>query len=66
MSEFRAIAIRRYVDSDNQITIFVELIRVSGRRLRVRYFFGPAIEEARSSAENLARETGLRIDEEED
>jgi len=64
LNEFRAIALRRYVDSDNQITFFVELIRLSGRRLGVRCFFGSAYTEALDAARNLARVTGLQIEEE--
>jgi hypothetical protein len=62
LSEFRAIAVRRSVNSDQHVTVFVELIRLSGSRLTISYFNESALAEARILARDLARATGLRIE----
>ena len=63
LGDFTAVAVRRYQDSDGQVTVYVELVRPSGRSLAVRYFYGQACSEARSTAQALARATGLQMHE---
>jgi hypothetical protein len=64
LSDFSGVSVRRYEDSDGQLAVYVELTRLSGRALAVRYFYGQACSEARSAARELARATGLQMREE--
>lgn len=63
LGDFTGVVVRRYEDSDRQVTLFVELVRPSGRSVAVRYFYGRACSEARTTAEALARATGLQMHE---
>jgi hypothetical protein len=66
LSEFSAIRVRTYRDSDGNDNVFVELLQHSGQPLAVRYFYGAACSEARGIAQSLARATGLPLDERQD
>ncbi|HTI97527.1 MAG TPA: hypothetical protein VL527_01390 [Dongiaceae bacterium] len=60
LSEFRGIVVKR-VQTDEQVTVFVELVRLSGRQLGVCYYNESEPREARSVALSLAGVTGFQI-----
>ena len=63
LSEFNAVEVRTCKDADGQATVFVELLRPSGRPIAVQYLYGQATSEARSIARRLAEATGLPVHE---